>query len=112
MKKCIFLVLAFMSLNSVYATNEKVGENVSSYNYEYHKPYSQEKSYAKGNISPESLPKAITQYLKKNYRDYEIIVSKKKNNGKYFVKIRYDAGYSHPYYRSLVFDQNGKAIKG
>ncbi|MDR2916952.1 MAG: hypothetical protein LBV74_19335 [Tannerella sp.] len=105
MKKFLFLALVAMSLNAS-ATSGKVNGNDRIHKYEYHKPY------FKGNISPENLPQMITKYLKKNYPNYEVMVSKKKNNGNYFVKIRYQGNHSHSYYRSLVFNNNGKLIKG
>lgn len=105
MKKLILFALFATGLSSISAVNE----NVYKYNYEFHKPYYKGQ---KGNISPESLPKSITKYLKKHYSDYEIIVSKRKNNGKYFVKIRFGGNNQHSYYRSLVFDHEGKVIKG
>lgn len=105
MKRIIFLAFFVITLNAVYAVNV----NVHTYSYEYHKPYYKGN---KGNISPESLPKPILKYLKKNYSDYEILVSKRKNNGNYFVKIRFEGNNYHSYYRSLVFDHEGRVIKG
>ncbi|WP_280647903.1 MULTISPECIES: hypothetical protein [unclassified Dysgonomonas] len=69
-------------------------------------------TYHKGNISPKELPKAITKYLKENYEGYTILVSKRKNNGNYFVKIRFSGNRHYSYYRSLVFDNEGRVIKG
>lgn len=103
MKKFIISVLTAISLSGVHAESKNIHNHS---HYEYYKTDS------KGNISPESLPKTITQYLKKNYPDCEIMVSKKKKNGNYFIKIRYRTGHSHSYYRSLVFDAAGKTIKG
>lgn len=105
MKKLLFFALFAISLSSIYAANK----NIYTYNYAYYKPYYKAN---KGNISPESLPKPILKYLKKNYSDYEIMVSKRKNNGNYFVKIRFGGNNYHSYYRSLVFDHEGKVIKG
>lgn len=105
MKKLMFYALFAIALCGVHAVNG----NVHTYSYEYHKPYYKGN---KGNISPESLPKPILKYLKKNYSDYEILVSKRKNNGNYFVKIRFGSNNYHSYYRSLVFDHEGRVIKG
>ena len=66
----------------------------------------------KGNISSSQLPKSITKYLNKNYPDHVIMVSKLKGNGYYYVKIRYNNDGQRPYYRSLVFDNNGSVVKG
>jgi len=68
--------------------------------------------YYKGNISPDKLPDTIKKYLKETYPDHYIIVSKKKGNGNYFVKIRYGGDKYRSYYRSLVFADNGSLIKG
>lgn len=101
MKKLIFLLVIVFSLGSTCIAGN--GKN-------HRGEYSQ--SYYKGNISSEQLPKAITKYLDKEYPDYAIIRSKKKNNGTYFVKIRFQRDRNHSYYRSLVFDHNGNVIKG
>lgn len=64
-------------------------------------------------IAAEDLPSPITKHLKKNYRDYTIVIAKRKGNGNYFVKIQYDGGNSYRrHYRSLVFNSEGKTIKG
>lgn len=64
-------------------------------------------------IGTEDLPSPITKHLKKNYRDYTIVIAKRKNNGHYFVKIQYDGGNGYRrHYRSFVFNSGGKAIKG
>ncbi len=73
--------------------------------------YEHSGKYRKGTISPKELPKAIVKYLDKNYPDYTILLSKRKNNGSYFVKIRFAGDEHHPYYRSLVFDSEGRVIK-
>lgn len=104
MKRIMFLAFFAITLIGVYAVNV----NEHTYNYEYYKPYYKGN---KGNISPESLPKPILKYLKKNYSDYEILVSKRKNNGNYFVKIRFEGNHNHSYYRSLMFDHDGWVIK-
>ncbi len=68
--------------------------------------------YYKGNIPSDELPKSIKKYLDKNYPNHDIIVSKRQNNGKYFVKIRFGGNNYRSYYRSLVFDYEGNVIKG
>lgn len=101
MKKLIFFVLIIFSLSSVCLVNA----DAINHKREYYR-------YYKGNYSPEKLPKAIIKYLEKEYPDYEIIVSKKKNNGVYFIKIRFGGNMYRSYYRSLVFDYDGRVIKG
>ena len=68
--------------------------------------------YYKGNIPHDKLPDAIKKYLKETYPDHYIIVSKRKGNGNYFVKIRYGGNQYRSYYRSLVFGYDGSVIKG
>ncbi|WFE86907.1 MULTISPECIES: hypothetical protein [Parabacteroides] len=101
MRKLIFFMLVIFSLNGISEAS------VSRIDYRYEHAG----KYRKGNISPKELPKAIVKYLEKNYPDYTILLSKRKNNGNYFVKIRFDGDGHHPYYRSLVFDSEGRVIK-
>jgi|GEM_PF-3153224 hypothetical protein len=103
MKKCVFLILMIAGLFPTYAWNTTGRSNCSGYPY---------KTYYKGNISSDELPKKVKEYLKKHYTDHTIMISKKKDNGNYFVKIRYKGRGSRPYYRSLVFDYEGNIIKG
>lgn len=100
MKKIIYLVLIAMSLGTVQMAN--AGDK--KHRYEHH-------GYQKGNISPDDLPRAIKKYIQEKYPDCTILVSKRKGNGDYFVKVRYDGNRHRPYYRSLVFDHAGKLIK-
>lgn len=74
------------------------------------KEYSEK--YYKGNIRKEELPQSIIEYLDKEYPGYTIIKSARKNNGTYFVKIRYSKNKYRPFYRSLVFDHEGNTVKG
>ncbi|EGK01340.1 hypothetical protein [Dysgonomonas gadei] len=103
MKKIALLVFMIISIGSVSA----IGANMKGYGSGY--PH---KTYYKGNISPEQLPETIKKYLDKNYPDHMIMVSKRKGNGKYFIKIRFGGNGYHSYYRSLVFDHKGSLIKG
>lgn len=102
MKKLIFFLLIAFSVNGAYIANANQGKP----NYKY------SKTYYKGNIAPEDLPEVIIEYLDENYPDYTIMVSKIKNNGNYFVKIRYAGNKYRSYYRSLVFNHKGGVIKG
>lgn len=65
----------------------------------------------KGNMNVRDLPSNITKYLNKHYNNYDILVSKRRGNGYYYVKISYDGNSHHPYYRSLIFDEKGKVVK-
>ncbi|MDH6304927.1 hypothetical protein M2459_001664 [Parabacteroides sp. PF5-5] len=76
----------------------------------YKRNYGQ--TYYKGYVSPKELPKAVIKYLDKHYPDYTIMISKRKGNGHYFVKIRFAGNGYHAYHRSLVFDSEGRVIKG
>ncbi|SHG22087.1 hypothetical protein [Dysgonomonas macrotermitis] len=74
--------------------------------------YDRGRYYQKGNMDARNLPSNITKYLKKNYGDYDIMVAKRKGNGYYYLKISYPGNNYRPYYRSLVFDEKGKIVKG
>lgn len=66
----------------------------------------------KGNMDVCDLPANITKYLNKHYGKYDVVVAKRKGNGYYYLKISYDGNSYRPYYRSLVFDERGKIVKG
>ncbi len=68
--------------------------------------------HTKGNIDVCDLPSNITKYLNKHYGKYDVMVAKRKGNGYYYLKISYDGNSYRPYYRSLVFDEKGKVVKG
>lgn len=68
--------------------------------------------HSKGNRNVCDLPSSITKYLKKHYGKYDVMVAKRKGNGYYYLKISYDGNSYRPYYRSLVFDERGKVVKG
>lgn len=106
MKRLMFLVLIVFGLSTLHATSNNVYSNGHPVSSNYNR------YYPKGNIDVKDLPKPITKYLDKNYSGYTIIVAKRKGNGNYFVKIRYGKNEYHPYYRSLVFNHEGKVIKG
>ncbi len=103
MKKLLFLLFIAISFSSIQAGNNTTGNREWNYNKGY---------YPKGNISPEQLPESIKKYLNKNYPDYSIMVCKRQNNGKYFVKVRYNNNNGYNRYRSLVFNSDGSVIKG
>lgn len=105
MKKIFTLLLVVAGISTVSLTAKgSTDSNLlqSEYNYRGNK----------GNISADNLPEAVKEYLTRNYPSYTVMVAKKKNNGKYYVKIRYNENQGRPYYRSLVFDYNGDLIKG
>jgi len=64
------------------------------------------------NIASNKLPSGITKYLGKNYPGYSVMLSKLKDDGYYYVKIKYNQNAYRPYYRDLVFDQKGNPIRG
>jgi len=101
MRKIVYLVLIAMSFGTVQLAN--AGDK--KYRYEHSKNQ-------KGNISPEDLPRTAKKYIQEKYPDCTILVSKRKGNGNYYVKVRYEGNQYRPYYRSLVFDHAGKLIKG
>jgi len=103
MKKMILSILMVVSICSLKAAPDRIG---------YGSTEMSPRTYYKGNISPESLPEPIMKYLEKNYPDYTIVVSKRKGNGNYYVKIRFKGNNYRQYHRSLVFDSSGKVIKG
>lgn len=76
------------------------------------KRYEKNYYYKKGKISHEELPTSVKKYLKDTYPDHDVVIAKRKGDGYYYVKIRYNHNYKKPYYRSLVFDPNGKIVKG
>lgn len=102
MKKLILFVLVMFSISATSMTKTESVNNGTEYFQKYYK----------GNISPDKLPKVIIKHLEKNYPGYSIMISKRKGNGYYFVKIKYNGNKYRPYYRSLVFDQDGNAVKG
>lgn len=101
MRTFIFLALMMFGLNGICEASVRK----TDYRYE------NIEKYHKGNIFPKELPKATIKYLRENYPNYTILISKRKNNGNYFVKIRFDGDGHYPYYRSLVFDSKGHIIK-
>jgi len=107
MKKLIVISVMLMVMGSSYAMAENRGP---SGKISYRNEYVNGNRY-KGNIAPEDLPKPIKEYLKEHYPDHTIIVSKRQGNHKYFVKIRYGENQYRKYYRSLVFDNEGKPVK-
>jgi len=102
MKKFLFFAFLMLSLN---------GNCLASMN-SFNTTYKGYKTSHKGNIPPEKLPEPVLTYLKKNYPEYVIMISKMKNNGNYFVKIRFSGNRYRRYYKSLVFDHEGHVIKG
>ncbi len=104
MKKLLFWALLSITISTISAENNTIAKVEWSYGYPY-------KEY-KGNIAPEKLPKSIQKYLNENYPDHSVIVSKRKGNGNYFVKIRFGGNQYRSYYRGLVFDSEGSVIKG
>lgn len=78
MKKLMFFIAMMCSISFLSATNlnnESYNQGRPGYHYQ---------------IPVEQLPKPIIKHLEKKYKDYEIIISKRKNNGNYFIKIQYD----------------------
>jgi len=106
MRKLFYIALFAISFSLVGSSYTSINKGM-----EYHKNESFRRGY-KGNIHPDDLPKAIRKYLKNTYPDYYIMVSKRKGNGNYFVKIRYGKDQYRSYYRSLVFNHDGSVIKG
>lgn len=102
MKKILFFVVILFSLGSTSLT----GSNNTGRKGEYPEVYN------KGYNSSEVLPKVVVEYLEKEYPGYTVIRSKRKNNGTYFVKIKFMGNKYHAYYRSLVFAHDGRVIKG
>jgi hypothetical protein len=107
MKKLIVLTLLAASFTTMYAESSLMSNNTIEQNLgrRYYRGY-------KGNVSSKDLPSEIRRYLDKHYPDYELVVSKRKGNGYYYVKIRYNHDSYRPYYRSLVFDEDGRVVKG
>ncbi|NDV97037.1 hypothetical protein D0T84_19310 [Dysgonomonas sp. 521] len=108
MKKLLLFILLAVSLPAIQATSN----NIAEYKYNDGKGYPYGRNYPKGNMSPKQLPAPILKYLNENYPGYSIIVSKRKGNGNYFVKIAFGSNQYRSYYRSLVFDHEGTVIKG
>lgn len=104
MKKLVLAIALIFSLSLVCTKLQAEGRN-QEYKYE-------NRSYRKGNIAIDDLPSNTIKYLDKNYPDYFIMVAKRKGNGYYFVKIRFNNDNRRPYYRSLVFDTKGNVVKG
>ena len=63
-------------------------------------------------IPKDKLPSGVVKYLDKNYPGNEIMISKQKSDGYFYVKIRYNQNANRPYYRNLVFDQKGNPVRG
>lgn len=104
-----FLLIACLSIGFV--TMQAEASSTSEYLVEMGRGrYHHGKNY-RGN-SERNLPSNITKYLNKHYGRYDVIVSKRKGNGYYYLKISYDGNSHRPFYRSLVFDEKGKIVKG
>lgn len=114
MKK--FLLVACLSLGFISITAEAALVNehtveVGRRGGHHHGRYNH--GYYKGNMDVCDLPNNITKYLNKYYGDYDVMVAKRnKANGYYYLKISYGGNSHRPYYRSLVFDEKGRAVKG
>lgn len=108
MKKMLLMGLLMTGFATAYAGSSFVSENA----LEQNQGKRNNNTYYKGNVSSKDLPSSITRYLEKHYSDYEIVISKRKGNGYYYLKISYGGNAYRPYYRSLVFDQNGDIVKG
>ncbi len=104
MKKLVLAIALIFGLSLVCTELQAKGRG-QGYRYE-------NRSYRKGNIAIDDLPSNVIKYLDKNYPDYFIMVAKRKGNGYYFVKIRSNNDYKRSYYRSLVFDTEGRVVKG
>lgn len=108
MKKIFLIGLLITCFTTTYASSTFISDN--SLEQSVGRRY--KRGYYKGNVSPENLPSSITRYLKKHYSDYEIVISKRKGNDYYYLKIAYGGNAYRSYYRSLVFDENGDVVKG
>ena len=108
MKRMLLIGLLITGFATTYANSAIVSDNTMEMNQR--KRY--KKGYYKGNISSKDLPSSIARYLQKHYSDYEIVISKRKGNGYYYLKIAYGGNSYRSYYRSLVFDYNGQVVKG
>lgn len=107
MKKILFTALLAICFSLINSSDLSAGrKNKRTYNTEY------SYNHHKGNIHPDKLPKSIKKYLKETYPGHYVMVSKRKGNGNYFVKIRYGGNQHRQYYRSLVFAHDGSVIKG
>lgn len=102
MKKIAIVAILFLGFASLQAVNNS-DLNIGNRNHN---------QYSNTGIPKDNLPKNIIDYLNKEYSDYIIMISKKKDNGYYYVKIRYNQNARRPYYRNLVFDQNGNPVRG
>ena len=108
MKKLLliaFLSLGFISMQAEnsFTTEQSVELGRGRY---YHGRHN------RGNINICDLPSNITKYLNKHYGKYDVMVAKGKGNGYYYLKISCDGNSYRPYYRSLVFDEKGRIVKG
>lgn len=108
MKKMLLIGLLITGFATTYASSAFVSDNT----LELNQGRRYKRGYYKGNVSSEDLPSSITRYLQKHYSDYEIVISKRKGNGYYYLKIAYGGNSYRSYYRSLVFDHNGDVVKG
>ena len=107
MKKMFLIGLLMTGLATTYASRTFISDNT----IEQDQGRRYKKGYYKGNVTLEDLPSSITQYLKKHYSDYEIVISKRKGNGYYYLKIVHGENTYRSNYRSLVFDQDGDIVK-
>ncbi len=108
MRKILLIGLLITGFATTYASSTFVADNT----LEQTQGRRYKRGYYKGNVASEDIPSTITRYLKKHYSDYEIVISKRKGNGYYYLKIAYGGNAYRSYYRSLVFDENGDVVKG
>lgn len=108
MRKILLIGLLIIGFATIYASRTFVADNT----LEQTQGRRYKRGYYKGNVASEDLPSSITRYLKKYYSDYEIVISKRKGNSYYYVKIAYGGNAYRSYYRSLIFDENGDVVKG
>lgn len=119
MKKILILMLLVatsstgMKAESVFMTHNN---HENSWNNPDHRNHNNNNNHNNRNnqtpISKDKLPSDLIKYLNKNYPGNEIMLSKLKSDGYYYVKIKYNQNASRPYYRNLVFDQKGNPVRG
>lgn len=102
----MILALLVAGFTSMQATNRNHHNNNNNrHNNSYYQS-------SENDVPKEKLPKAVTKYLGKQYPGYQVMLSKQKEDGYFYVKIKYNNKSNRPYYRDLVFDQKGNTVRG
>lgn len=116
MKKILILIVLVATCSTaINAESVSMLNNNQDNSWSYrdnNRNYRNHNNNYRANVPKDKLPASIINFLNKKYPGNEIMLSKQKSDGYYYVKIQYNQNARRPYYRNLVFDQKGNPVRG